>query len=54
MQTTVGINAWVAHYNPSVFPEPEVFRPERWLDAGSKDLQEQYYIPVSTHISFYS
>jgi cytochrome P450 len=29
--TTVAANIFLAHRNPDVYPEPEAFRPERWL-----------------------
>lgn len=29
--TTVAANIFLAHRNPDVYPEPELFRPERWL-----------------------
>lgn len=48
-QTTVGINTWVACRNAEVFaPDPDAFRPERWLEANSKELEhmDRYYIPV--------
>jgi cytochrome P450 len=47
--TTVGLNAWVAHHNDTVFAEPDAFRPERWLDASPEQLKEMdsYYLPVS-------
>jgi cytochrome P450 len=49
---TIGINSWVAHYNPSVFgPDVDVFRPERWLEAEREKGQqlqsmEANYLPV--------
>ncbi|KAK7204357.1 putative cytochrome P450 [Myxozyma melibiosi] len=38
--TTVGINAWVIHNDPTIFPSPETFAPERWLEASPSKLQE--------------
>ncbi|KAE8149811.1 cytochrome P450 [Aspergillus avenaceus] len=37
--TVVGINPWVVHRDPTVFPEPESFLPERWLESGPEQLQ---------------
>ncbi|KAF9893894.1 hypothetical protein FE257_010064 [Aspergillus nanangensis] len=34
------------HHNPEVFDSPKSFRPERWLGARGKEL-EQYYVPFS-------
>ncbi|KAF2185565.1 isotrichodermin C-15 hydroxylase [Zopfia rhizophila CBS 207.26] len=37
--TTVGVSHYVIHRNPDVFPQPNSFRPERWIvsDALSQD-----------------
>ena len=45
--TSVGMSAYVVHRSESIFPDPEAFRPERWLGEKGKELQ-QYFIPFST------
>ena len=37
--TIVGINPWVTNRDVSVFPDPEAFRPERWLGATDAELK---------------
>ncbi|KAI9837891.1 MAG: hypothetical protein M1837_002681 [Sclerophora amabilis] len=34
--TPVGMTSTLVHLNPSLFPQPLEFRPERWLDADNK------------------
>ncbi|KAK0112655.1 hypothetical protein ONS95_014394 [Cadophora gregata] len=41
-ETSVSISAYVAHRDPKVFPEPEQFRPERWLGDDAKELQAAF------------
>lgn len=37
--TIVGINAWVTQHDPEVFPSPDSFEPERWLNASEDELK---------------
>lgn len=48
-QTTVGMQNYTIHRDASAFPEPEEFRPERWLDEdGESDaLRKQAFTPFS-------
>ncbi|KAJ4259548.1 hypothetical protein NW762_007477 [Fusarium torreyae] len=40
--TSVSISSWTAHRDEEIFPEPEVFRPERWLGEGAQELQRGF------------
>ncbi len=43
---TVFMSQWVMHRDPRYFgPDPEVFRPERWLDGLAKRLPKYAYFP---------
>ncbi|KAE8319328.1 putative benzoate 4-monooxygenase cytochrome P450 [Aspergillus transmontanensis] len=44
--TTVGMTAMLTHLNETIFPEPRVFRPERWLGPDGKRL-ERYLVPFN-------
>jgi cytochrome P450 len=43
--TTVFMSQWVSHRDPRYFPDPEVFRPGRWLDGLAKRLPKYAYYP---------
>ncbi|KAI0128329.1 cytochrome P450 CYP5280A1P [Xylariales sp. AK1849] len=47
--TIVSISAYTAHRDPEIFPEPEAFRPERWMMKGDDRLRDMLavYIPFS-------
>ncbi|KAJ4382010.1 hypothetical protein N0V86_002336 [Didymella sp. IMI 355093] len=38
--TPIGMSAWLVHMNPSLFPSPDEFRPERWLEPGAEHLKK--------------
>lgn len=46
---TVSVPTYVAHRDPDIFPEPEVFRPERWFgDEEKLKHMRAVFIPFST------
>ena len=46
--TPVSMTSVLLHENPAYFPEPSVFRPERWLEGNSPDKRlERYLVPFS-------
>lgn len=42
---TVIMSQWVSHRDPRYFPDPETFRPERWLDGLARRLPKYAYYP---------
>ena len=42
---SVLMSPWVSHRDPRYFPEPERFRPERWLDGLASRLPKFAYYP---------
>ncbi|KAH6971939.1 cytochrome P450 [Ilyonectria destructans] len=44
--TTVAVPAYTAHRNPQLFPQPESYYPERWLEEMHKDAKFAF-IPFS-------
>jgi cytochrome P450 len=44
-QTPVSTTQKLIHDNPSVFPNPREFIPERWLDPAERKRLEKYFQP---------
>ena len=44
-RATIYFSPWVLHRDPRYFPDPERFRPERWLDGSTASLPKYVYIP---------
>src|SRR5262249_42458152 len=43
--TTLFFSQWVNHRDATYFPDPEVFRPERWADGLAKRIPKYAYYP---------
>lgn len=44
--TTVSVSSFIAHRDPVIFPDPEAFKPQRWLGEEGKELGP-YFIAFS-------
>jgi cytochrome P450 len=42
--TIVGMSSWMMHRNPNIFPDPDTFRPERWLDPANASKLEKSFV----------
>ena len=45
--TAISMSHTDLHYEKSVFPEPKVFRPERWLGVSDSKAMQRYLVPFS-------
>ena len=43
--TQVIVSQWVTHRDPRYFDDPELFRPERWLDGSTDGIPKYAYFP---------
>ncbi|KAH7329668.1 cytochrome P450 [Stachybotrys elegans] len=49
--TQVGVDIYHLHHNPEYFPDPFVFKPERWLvDAAEVKRMNEAFVPFSVGI----
>lgn len=46
--TSVSMTIYSAHRDPEIFPNPESFLPERWMDPEERKRMEPYFIPFTT------
>ena len=44
--TSLMLNTYNVHMNPKAWPEPEKFKPERWIKDGKFEKQNEF-IPFS-------
>jgi cytochrome P450 len=38
--TNIHPNQWAIHRDPSLYPDPEIFKPNRWLEAKYPTFRE--------------
>jgi cytochrome P450 len=46
--TSISMSTWIQHNDPAIFPEPQTFRPKRWLGRDAERARlERYLVPFS-------
>lgn len=54
--TVVGVNAWIPHYDETIFEDAKTFRPERWIEAENEPerlkVMNEMYMPVCSLFSY--
>jgi cytochrome P450 len=38
------MSSWIMHHNEDIFPDPEKFDPERWMDPDRAKSLDKYVI----------
>ncbi|KAI1359263.1 trichodiene oxygenase [Xylaria arbuscula] len=46
-KTPVGMTTYLMHRDPDIYPDPEKFNPQRWLDLQERWRLEKFYAPFS-------
>ena len=44
-RSNIVMSQWVVHHDPQLYPEPDAFRPERWLGEAAKALPKFAWFP---------
>ncbi|XP_066287451.1 cytochrome P450 2U1-like [Branchiostoma lanceolatum] len=47
-EAAIMVNLWSVHMDPQLFPEPNKFQPERFLDLDGNFVKHEAIIPFST------
>ncbi len=47
LQTIVGISNLFVHLNPTIFPEPHSFKPDRWLEKSENGSLDNWLVAFS-------
>ncbi|KAI0431076.1 cytochrome P450 [Xylaria sp. FL1042] len=45
--TPVGMTTYLMHRDPDVYPDPDQFQPQRWLDLQERRKLDKFYAPFS-------